>query len=47
MKRKKNKTWRQKMNEVIEMILRCAGILLCIGLPAYALLFFDDDNAEM
>ena len=23
------------------------GTLICLGLPAYALLYFDDDNAEM
>ena len=23
------------------------GTLVCIGLPAYALVYFDDDNAEM
>ena len=29
------------MNELIEIILRIIGILLCLGIPAYALLYFD------
>ena len=23
------------------------GIIICLGLPAWALVYFDDDNAEM
>ena len=23
------------------------GTIICFGLPAYAILYFDDDNAEM
>ena len=29
------------MNELIEIILRAVGIFLCLGIPAYALLYFD------
>ena len=28
-------------------LLRFLGAVACIGLPAYALVYFDDDNAEM
>ena len=33
--------------ETLLELLRFLGIILCIGIPAYALLYFDDDNAEM
>jgi hypothetical protein len=29
------------MNEILIEILRIIGIVLCIGIPAYALLYFD------
>jgi len=28
-------------------LLYLLGIIICFALPAYALLYFDDDNAEM
>ena len=31
----------QEMNETLIEILRIIGIIICFGLPAYALLFFD------
>ena len=33
--------------ETLLALLRMLGIILCIGIPAYAFLYFDDDNAEM
>ena len=30
------------MNETLIEILRILGIILCIGIPAYAFLYFDD-----
>ena len=35
------------MTEFLIDLAYFIGILVCIGLPAYALLYFDDDNAEM
>jgi len=34
------------MNETLIEILRILAIIVCFAAPAYALLFFDDDNAE-
>ena len=34
------------MNEILIEVLRIIGIIICFGLPAYAILFFDDDHAE-
>jgi len=30
------------MNEILIEILRIIGIIICFGIPAYALLYFDD-----
>ena len=34
------------MSPALIDFLYFVGILVCIGLPAYALVYFDDDNAE-
>tara|TARA_R100000995_G_C3449250_1_gene107257 strand:- start:618 stop:725 length:108 start_codon:yes stop_codon:yes gene_type:complete len=34
------------MEELLIDVAYFVGTLVCIGLPAYALLYFDDDNAE-
>ena len=34
------------MSEPMIELAYFIGTLICIGLPAYAILFFDDDNAE-
>tara|TARA_R110002020_G_scaffold153432_6_gene332853 strand:+ start:242 stop:349 length:108 start_codon:yes stop_codon:yes gene_type:complete len=34
------------MEEILIQILRLLGAVLCFVVAGYALLFFDDDNAE-
>jgi hypothetical protein len=33
--------------EILIDILRIIAIIVCFAAPAYAIIYFDDDNAEM